>query len=422
MTTPSSSAGDALAARVDMWLRGGPEARALRDDPHDMFDELRATDPVHKSISGAWILTRYDDVKRFLRSTATLQAPVDSLRDGMQLDASDRGPFLKLMSNFLIHMDPPEHTRLRRKVQKEFTNVNVDRWSQPVADIVSELYRGIEPAGHMELLHDFAQQIPLRTINTLLGLPAEVDSERIGAIGEATKMNNYPGDRAADFYDDADRATAEYSAWLTEIIGKRRASPGDDLLSALIADSGDDALTDDEVIALVAILHLAGYATTFSLIGIATVLLLRHPTDLQAVRRDAALLPSAIEEVLRYQPSGTTRRPRICLEDMEFSGVKIPAGARVHALSQVANRDPEVFPDPHRFDIRREPNNHLTFGFGMHYCVGNFLARLETRAAVGALIRLPGLRLDVEPVWGDSVIARSYERIPVSWIPSVNTP
>jgi pimeloyl-[acyl-carrier protein] synthase len=417
VSVEQSGASSDVAQRVATWLTGvGPEARALRDEPHALFDELRATDPVHHSVTGAWILTRYPDVKKFLRATATIQAPAETLGEGADhADSEHAGPFLRLMSNFLIHMDPPNHTRLRRQVQKAFTNANIDRWAQPVSSIVADLYREIEPQGQMELLHDFAEKVPLRTINTLLGLPPETTGDQIGAIGSATRQNNYPGVRGADFYADADKATAEYSDWLGGIIQSRRNNLGDDLLSTLIAEDAEHTLTDEEVIALVTILHLAGYATTFSLIGSAMVLFLRNPDQLEAVRNDESLLPAAIEEILRYQPSGTTLRPRVTLEDMTFNGVTIPAGSRVYALSQFANRDPEVFVDPHRFDIRRTPNDHLSFGFGIHYCVGNFLARLETKAALSSLIRLRDLQLEIEPVWQDSVTTRSYDSLPVSW-------
>jgi cytochrome P450 len=398
-----------LRTLVKHWLTGGTAARDLHDNPHELFDRLRAEEPVHRMEDGAYVLTRYADVKHFLSLPSTS-------REAALPPAGSRGYFLQMMSNFLAQKDPPTHTRLRRLVQKAFTPKALGALVSRIDQIIASRLRALAPVGRMELVRDFAEPIPVAVICTMLGLPDDF-SALMAEMGTYIIANIDPTPKSAEFFEKADAAALRYADWLIEVIRDRECNPRPDLLTTLLEADGDDRLTHDEVVALVANLHFGGYETTASLIGVATVLLMRHPDQLAALRADPLLINSAMEEVLRYSSPGNVLKARVTMEPVTYSGVTIPAGSPVWALSQFANRDPEVFPDPHRFDIRRTPNDHMGFGAGVHFCIGFNLAKMEAKSAVKEIAAtLPGIRLEgAEPVWRDSLITRGYETIPVAW-------
>ena len=405
VTAPSPK----LRTLVKHWLTGGTAARDLHDNPHELFDRLRAEEPVHRMEDGAYILTRYADVKHFL----LLSSPS---REAALPSAGSRGYFLQMMSSFLTQKDPPTHTRLRRLVQKAFTPKALGTLGSRIDQIVASRLHALAPAGRMELMHDLAEPIPMAVICEMLGLPDDFLT-LIQDLGAVTIANNDPTPKSAAFFEMADAAAHRYADWLIEFIRDRERNPGTDLLSTILEVDGSDRLTHEEVVAVVANIHFGGYETTASLIGVAMVLLMRHPDQLASLRADPSLIDAALEEVLRYAPTGTVLKARVTVEPVTYNGVTIPAGSPVYALTQFANRDPEVFADPHRFDIRRTRNDHMGFGAGLHFCLGFNLAKMEAKSAVKQIIaNLPGIRLEIaEPVWRDSLITRGYETIPVAW-------
>jgi cytochrome P450 len=398
-----------LRTLVKHWLTGGTAARDLHDNPHELFDRLRAEEPVHRMEDGTYVLTRYADVKHFLSLPSTS-------REAALPPPGSRGYFLQMMSVFLLQNDPPRHTRLRRLVQKAFTPKALSLWGSRIEQIVASRLHTLAPAGRMDLVRDLAEPIPMAVICELLGLPGDF-STLLHPLGKFIHENNDPKPKSAEFFETADAVARRYADWLIEIIRDRERNPGPDLLTTILEVDGTNRLTHDEVVALVANLHFGGFDTTSGLIGVAMVLLMRHPDQLAALRADPSLIDSAMEEVLRHSPTAIVLKQRITVEPLTYSGVTIPAGSPVYAISQFANRDPEVFLDPHSFNIRRSPNDHMGFGAGLHFCLGFNLAKLEAKCAVRQILAtLPGIRLEMaEPVWRDNVISRIYESIPVVW-------
>jgi cytochrome P450 len=289
-------------------------------------------------------------------------------------------------------MDPPEHTRLRKLIAKAFTVRRVEMMRPRVVAIVNqlidELLAGPQPA---DLAARFSLPLPVQVICEMLGVP-EADMEQFHAWSDAA---------LGDWQRDTDQiltAMAEMYGYFAGLTQRRRSNPGDDLMTALIeARDEDDKLTEDELTALGCALLIGGHETTANQLNLTLLVLFDQPAQLAALQAEPDLIPGAVEESLRYLRLGSALPPaRVTREEVELGGVTIPAGAAVHPLYAAANRDPSVFPDPDRFDVRRAPASHLAFGAGTHHCLGAHLARLELQEALrGLLGRMPNLRLAV---------------------------
>ncbi|MEU3714156.1 cytochrome P450 family protein [Streptomyces catenulae] len=395
----------------------------LLDDPHTAYVALRESGPVHR-IAGpdgqpAWLVTRYDDVR------AALADPRLSLDRSHATPGSYRGFALPpALDANLLNMDPPDHTRVRRLVVRAFTPGRIEALRAPVRRVADGLLDAVAPAGRADLLADYAGHLPIVVICDLLGVPR--------------------GDRR-DFRAWTDRlitpdparpelmkqAVGELFTYFTDLIATKRAHPGDDLLSELIAvrdtpdaaapdaTPGDDRLSEDELTSLAFLILFAGYENTVHLIGNAVLALLDHPEQLQALRRNPAELPSAVEEFMRFDPPAPLAIRRFPREDLEIGGVRIPAGDCVLLSVASANRDEARFPAADRLDLARGLSGHLALGHGIHYCLGAPLARMETAVALGALLeRFPGLRLDVPReslTHRRTLRARGLKSLPVTW-------
>ena len=387
------------------------------EDPYPHWQLLREHAPVHRTAIGFWLLTRYDDVLRFVRDPALSvedrnahPGPLEELaREVLGEDRADRG------ARAMLNVDPPDHTRLRKLVSKAFTPRVIERLRPRIEQLVDEALDRVEANGEMELIGDLAFPLPFAVISEMLGMPETdsvqlrewsgtlvrsleplVDPDLILAIAEA-------GDRMRDF-------TAEAISW-------KRRQPGDDLLSALIAaEEGGDVLSDDELIDQVMLLYIAGHETTVNLIGNGTLALLRRPTQLELLRADPSLDANAVEELLRYDPPVQMTR-RVTLDDVEIGGQVIEAGTFVVCVIASANRDRARWGDDADIvDITREDaHNHLAFGGGVHYCLGAALARLEGQVAIGKLVRrFPRLELAGDPVLNGRINLRGLERLPLT--------
>ncbi|MEH1015299.1 cytochrome P450 [Micromonospora sp. CPCC 206060] len=356
----------------------------------------------------AWLATRYADVRtvlgdpRFSRAAAVgRDEPRITPR---QLDAG------------ILAMDPPEHTRLRRLAAKAFTARRVEQLRPRATGIADELLDAMLAAGApADFVEYVATPLPIRVICELLGVPV-ADQDRFHAWSEAiVSTTSLPPERIDEYIDNL-------YAYMGELIARRRREPTDDLLSAMVRarDENADRLTELEVVQLAAGLLAAGHETTVTQLPNFVYVLLTTPGAWDRLRDDPGLVPSAVEELMRYIPLGVASAfARYATEDLELGGVLIRAGEPVIGSISSANRDESVFADPDRLDFNRPVNPHLGFGHGVHHCIGAQLARMELQVALRALLqRTPGLRIAVpeeELTWKSGLIVRGLTMLPVTW-------
>jgi len=382
-------------------------------DPYPTYHRLRAEDPVHHSPLGFWMLTRYEDVVAVLRDARFAKEAIATLvaaRFGVPVPAG--------VGLSMLDRDPPDHTRLRGLVSKAFTPRVVERLRPHIQQIVDGLLARVEGAGSMDLIEEFAYPLPVTVICEMLGVPVE-DHERFKAWGvdiarglDAILLP--PDSEVAQKSLAGRRALADYFRGL---IAERRTSPRDDMLSGLIAaEEAGDTLSENELLATCILLLVAGHETTVNLIGNGTLALLRHPAELRRLRERPGLIASAVEELLRYD-GPVQRTARVPSEDVTLGGRSIGKGELVMPFIGAADRDPAQFPDPDRLDITRADNRHIAFGWGIHFCLGAPLARVEGQIAINTLVqRLPKLTLATDrPEYRQSLTLRGLQGLPVSF-------
>ncbi|MBW2232426.1 MAG: cytochrome P450 [Deltaproteobacteria bacterium] len=391
------------------------------ENPYPIYQLLRTLRPVMQvpvpgfDGPGVWLLTRYRDVHSVLKDP---RFSADRMRAPLVRENIDRlPPFIRQSAQglrSLLIMDPPDHTRVRKLVNRAFTPKRIGELRGRIEDIVNERLDAIAASGQTDLIHDFAEPLPAIVIAELLGVPAEDhrqfrewSSQLIAAIAAPSAEARQRASAAAGM---------KLLDYLAATIAARRRQPRDDLISAMIhAQEETDALSDEELLATCNLLLLAGHETTTNLIGNGILALLREPDQLERLRGEPGLLPTAIEELLRFDgPVQAT--VRVATEDVEIDGYIVPQGALVLVSLGAANHDPDVFDTPDRIDIARDPNPHLSFGFGTHFCMGAPLARLEAEVAFGALlVRFPKLTLlDDAPEYRPNPILRGLCRLELS--------
>jgi cytochrome P450 len=387
---------------------------AVRRDPYPTYRRFRERRMTRLRLFGGWMAARHADVERILREPAfsTDRSAVPIL-DLLKKEARGAAAFQAFLEHNLLMVDGARHRRLRGLVAKAFTPRRVEALRPRAEALVDALLDAVASRGAMDVVHDLAEPFPTVMIAELLGVPA-ADHARFRAWS----------DGLVDFLDPLSgtngletcrRATGELAAYFRALLADRRRTPRDDLLSAMLAAEDDGAsLTEDELVALASLLLAAGNETTTSLIGNAVVLLLRHPGERRRLQDDPTLLPSAVEECLRLEPP-VQLTDRAVIAEVELAGVPLAPGTIVGALLAGANRDPERFPDPDRFDVGRTDNVHVSFGYGNHFCVGAALARLETQVALGALLRrFPSFTGASEPpAWKRSIVLRGPTSLPI---------
>jgi pimeloyl-[acyl-carrier protein] synthase len=389
-------------------LEFNPFLPTFHANPYPFYHRLRAADPVHRTPMGLWVLTRYDDV------VAVLKDPRFGREGFEQILANVYGEGARSM----LFRDPPDHTRLRGLVSQAFTPRMIERMRSHIQDIVDRLLDRVQNANAMDVIADLAYPLPLTVICEMLGVPTDAHSgicqwsadlaRSVDAIGMPTDEEVVKRGRVAQ------QAMLDY---FSDLIPERRQTPRDDLLSLLIAaEEQGDRLSEGELLITCILLFVAGHETTVNLIGNGLLALLNHPDELAKLRADLTLLPGAVEELLRYD-SPVQRTARITNTDVELDGRKIAKGSLVVTAIGAANRDPAHFPDPDRLDITRRDNRHIAFGFGIHFCLGAPLARLEGQIAIDTLLRrMPGLRLVTSaPEWRESSTLRGLKRLPVTF-------
>ena len=364
-------------------------SESFRRDPFPAYERLRSAAPVlHEPMTGLWLLSDYDGVKRALTDHEAFSSMVS--------------PPPSKPSQWLIFMDAERHTKLRALVSRAFTPRAVAALEPRIRQISRGLLDRALHRGEMELMAEFSIPLPLMVIAEMLGAPVD-DWPTFRRWGDGLlvliqTLNNAAAaeQAAATFYG----VHAEMEAYLAALLDVRRRAPADDLLTRLLeAEVDGERLSDEEILGFFQLLLVAGHETTTNLIDNAVLCFLDHPDQLARVRAEPALLPIAIEEVLRFRSPVQTGF-RLTRRDVEVHGQVIPAGKRVLAVIGAANRDPAHFAEPNRFDVARDPNPHLAFGHGIHYCLGAPLARLEARIALGHLLdATTGLRLASDEPW-----------------------
>jgi cytochrome P450 len=388
---------------------------SFTDDPYPSYRRARERGPVVRDEHGMWLVTDYATCTEVLRDkrwghadrdpalASEVQAPAMRIRVFPELD-SDPWPFMR--------QNPPDHTRVRSLVNKAFTPRMIAGFESTVATLAAELVDGIVAAGSGDLVESFAAALPIRSISARMGVPPE-DWDQLLTWSMEYSRGFDPGYAAdEDQLSVCERAAYGLRDYFTELVATRRSSPQADLLSELVAARDDgDLLSDEELVVTAALLLSAGNETSVSLLGNGALTLLEHPDQLPAFRADPA---TAVEELLRYE-SPFQFGDRVALEPVRLGGVDIAAGERALLLVGSANRDPAAFPDPDRLDLRREPNRHLSFGAGIHFCIGAPMARLQGRVALRTLFdRAPGLRLAGAPVRNGVAWNRGLAELPVT--------
>jgi cytochrome P450 len=379
----------------------------VRRNPWPLYAAARTASPVfHEARSGLWLLLDHEGVKRALTDHDAFSS--------VAVPPTGKAP------DWLIFNDPPRHTHRRAVILRAFTPRTVAALEPRVRELSRRLLDGVAGRGEMDLMADYADPLPALVIAELVGI-AEADRPRFLGWSDAIlglSYSMYGGPEAQARIAAHAVAREEMRGYLDVVLAERRRVPTDDLLTRLVqAEVDGERLTDDDILGFFQLLVLAGTETTTNTIGNAILCLLEHPAELARLRAQPALLPTAIEEVIRYR-SPAQFAYRETRRDVEIAGQTIPAGKLVLAVVGSANRDPKVFAEPDRFDVARDPNPHIAFGHGIHFCLGAPLARLEARVALGDLLeRLPDLRLaDGEP-WPPrkGLLVHGPSRLPLRW-------
>jgi len=387
-------------------------------DPYPHYERLRTSDPMHVTAHGAFLASRHAEVSLVLRDKRFGKDFVDRTirRYGPKIMEE---PIFRSMSHWMLQQDPPDHTRLRGLVVKAFTARRVEDMRPRIQEVVDRTIDDVIARGHMDLIEDFAFRLPVTIICDMLGIPEEhrevfyKSSRDGGRILDPVPLT--PAEIA-----EANMGHAMAKMYFEQLFELRRRNPGDDLTTQLVqAEEDGSRLTNEELIANIILLFGAGHETTVNLIGNGLLALHRNPDQLALLKANPSLISNAIEEFLRYD-SSVQMTGRVALEEIEdLGGKRIPKGESVLCLLGSANRDPAVYSDrPDRLDITRPNVKPLSFGGGIHFCLGAQLARIEAEIAISALLRrIPDLRLDdaENPQWRPTFVLRGLKQLPASW-------
>jgi cytochrome P450 len=387
-------------------------------DPYPHYERLRSSDPMHLTAFGAYVASRHAEVSLVMRDKRFGKDYVERTkrRYGPQIMEE---PVFRSMSHWMLQQDPPDHTRLRGLVVKAFTARRVEDMRPRIQEIVDQTLDRIAPQGHMDLIEDFAFRLPVTIICDMLGIPEEhrevfYTSSRNGG----RLLDPVPLSKAE--IEQGNASNLMQQMYFQQLFELRRKNPGDDLTTQLVqAEEDGNKLSNEELIANIILLFGAGHETTVNLIGNGLLALHRNPDQLALLQTHPELITNAVEEFLRYD-SSVQLTGRVALEDIDdLAGRKIPKGESVLCLLGSANRDPAVYPDrPDRLDITRPKIRPLSFGGGIHLCLGAQLARIEAEVAISTLLRrLPGLKLDnpENPEWRPTFLLRGLKNLPASW-------
>ncbi|HEU4597227.1 MAG TPA: cytochrome P450 [Pyrinomonadaceae bacterium] len=390
----------------------------FKGDPFPLLAALRASEPVYRTTlpdkvkTPVWLVTRYEDVNALLKDERFPKNRRSALTPEQLRKLPWVPPMFRPLERNMLDLDTPDHTRLRALVHKAFTPRLVERMRGRVQTLADELLEGVSRRGEMDLIADYALPLPMTIITEILGVPTE-DRHKFHKWSQAVVSLSSPNATVRVI-----PSVWMFIRYLRSFFKVRRRDPRDDLASALIqAEEAGDKLNEDELLAMVFLLLVAGHETTVNLIGSGVLALLEHPSQLEKLRAEPALMKTAVEELLRYTSPVFMTTERYAREDVPLHGVTITRGEMTLGVIGSANRDETVFENPDTLDITREPNRHLSFGQGIHFCLGAPLARMEAQIAINTLLRrMPDLRLKVSPDslrWRPSMILRGLDSLPV---------
>jgi len=398
-------------------------SQETKRDPVAFSARLREQGPlIHLtspfSMGESWIVTTYDDTiavlkdPRFIKDTHKVSKPSER-QDAAGENASVIDRFLTWRRDMLT-VDPPDHTRLRGLVSKAFTPRIIEQLRPRIQQIADELLEAVQAQGRMDLIVDFAFPLPITVISEMLGIPAK-DRQQFRVWSQT--IVNVPMEPQME---DKLAALEMFVQYIKTLLADKSAHPGSDLTSGLVqAEERGDSLNEAELISTIFLLIVAGHETTVNLIGNGMLALLEHSEQMRLLRADPSLLPSAIEELLRYTAPVSLSSPRWASEDIPMHGQVIRKGDMVFVSLIGADTDPQQFPDPEVLNILRQENQHVAFGKGIHYCLGAPLARLEGQIAIGTLLqRLPNLRQErpaAQLTWTQNPILRGLTSLPVTF-------
>jgi len=389
------------------WYGVDPESMDLKPDPHDKYRQLREAQPVNLTPNNEWRLSHYSDIQRLLKHSHSGMRDLDGLIPGETREETDA-------SKFMLRMDPPDHDRIRRLVSKAFTPRSLAAIRPRIQPLVDQELDRVASQGSMDLVNDLALMVPAASMCAMLGVPFE-DRERLSRLVSVATYR-LAKRQLPDLQADAEAAIAELGAYMYELIETRRANPSDDILGLMVAaEEAGDRLDTEELLQQSIGLLIAGLETTIGLIANGMLAFARNPEQFERLAAEPQLVESAVEECLRYEPS-VPYTVRILWEDMTFGGYTIPANSIVWAVLIGANRDPDVFSDPDRFDIGRNEARHCSFGGGIHFCLGSHLARLNAAMAFeGMSGRFTNIQVDESAIeWAPSLF-RIPGRMPATF-------
>lgn len=387
-----------------------PYTREYFANPYPTLAQLRETSPVHKirlfGFAEAWLVSRYD-----LGRTVLMSEDFRKSLPGRQNPLLPPAPGPVTLT---LDSDPPEHSRLRRLAQAGFTPRYLERLRDDIEHTAGRLVDGLAGRGEANLIRDLAVPLSLRTINLIMGVPPEDEDDVRERVGALTK---HEGD-AEDLMERNMRAVKAIREYYVGLIARKREQPGDDVTSALLSASDGGRLTEDELIAMAMFLLFSGYITSVNFMAAGIRTLLDHPDQLAELRADPGLVRGAVEECLRYE-SPFLGISRVAGDDLELGGVALAKGDAVIVAVNGVNRDPDVFADPDRFDITRDPNPHLAFGRGIHHCIGAPLVKMQGKAVFERLFgRLPDMVPEQEVAeWGSDGVLRGVAGLTVRFTP-----
>ena len=399
--------------------------QAFRQHAHEVFAQMRREDPVFQQpgLDGKtpiWFITRYAEVEQVLRDDQHfVRDPALALSPEVleQFFEGSDPQVMAMTNNHMLNKDGKDHHRLRMLVSKAFTRPVIQGMRPRIAEIAEEILDGVEGRGQMELVNEYAFPLPIIVIAELLGIPTQ-DRDKFRTWSNAVVTPVLTEEEQQE----SARLLREFVAYMQELVARRRENPEDDLLSGLIqAEEQGDRLSESELFSMLTLLIVAGHETTVTLISNAVLALLRNPAQLQTLIDQPEAMVQAVEELLRYDSPVERALTRWVAEDVELAGQQLQRGDLIIAVLGSANRDENHFEDPTELDLTRNPNQHLAFGKGAHYCLGSPLARLEAEIALNTLFQwFPDLELDIAPedlAWREVPLFRSLKQLPVRWAP-----